>query len=129
MIHLVDSSGWIEYFADGPHAAQFEPLLQDTANLLVPTVVLFEVKKYFFRNSASMVPVVAATMEEALVVDLTPDVATLAAKLSIRHGLHLADSVIFATKTVRRATLWTLDQHFEKLAGPDVRYIRPSKRK
>ena len=34
-MNLVDSSGWLEYFADGKNAHFFAPPIQDTKNLAV----------------------------------------------------------------------------------------------
>jgi hypothetical protein len=44
-MNVVDSCGWLEYFADGQNAAFFAPVIEDTASLIVPTVSLFEVFK------------------------------------------------------------------------------------
>lgn len=37
-MNLVDSSGWLEYFADGPNAEFFAPPIEDAANLIVPSI-------------------------------------------------------------------------------------------
>jgi len=42
---LVDSSGWIEYFGDGPKAEAFVPYLQKEESLLLPTIVIYEVQR------------------------------------------------------------------------------------
>ena len=44
-MNLVDSSGWLEYFADGPNATFFAPAIEKAAELVVPTIVMFEVYK------------------------------------------------------------------------------------
>jgi hypothetical protein len=44
-MNVVDSSAWLEYFADGPNAADFAPVIADPENLLVPSITLFEVFK------------------------------------------------------------------------------------
>jgi hypothetical protein len=43
---VLDSSGWIEYFKEGENVAFFTPPIYDVANLLVPTIVMYEVFKY-----------------------------------------------------------------------------------
>jgi hypothetical protein len=45
-VNVVDSSGWIEFALDGPNAGIFEPPLPDTANLVVPSISVFEVYRY-----------------------------------------------------------------------------------
>jgi hypothetical protein len=41
-MNLVDSSGWLEYFADGRNAAFFAPALEDTENLVVSTINIYD---------------------------------------------------------------------------------------
>jgi len=43
--HVVDSSAWLAYFADGPSAEHFAPIIEKPEALLVPTITLFEVFK------------------------------------------------------------------------------------
>ena len=45
-MNVVDSSGWLEYFADGPNAAFFAAALGDTADLIVPVITVYEVFKH-----------------------------------------------------------------------------------
>ena len=42
-MNVVDSSGWLEYFADGPNAGFFAPPILDRAKLIVPSLSLHEV--------------------------------------------------------------------------------------
>ena len=44
-MNIVDSSGWLEYFADGPNASFFSRPLEETADLVVPTITIYEVFK------------------------------------------------------------------------------------
>ena len=41
--NVVDSSGWLEYFADGPNADFFEAPVEDASSLVVPTISVYEV--------------------------------------------------------------------------------------
>ena len=45
-MNVVDSSGWLEYLADGRHAAFFAPAIRDSERLIVPTICLYEVFKH-----------------------------------------------------------------------------------
>ena len=47
---VVDSSGWIEHFADGPLAAGFTPFLSDPDKIVTPTLVLYEVYRWARRH-------------------------------------------------------------------------------
>jgi predicted nucleic acid-binding protein len=60
---------------------------------------------------------VIAVMEQAKVVDLDRATALEAARLSIQHGIAMADSVMLATAHRHRATLWTQDSDLDGLPG------------
>ncbi len=55
-MNLVDSCGWLEYFADGPNADFYAPALEDPGALLVPSICLVEVFKPFCSNGERMRP-------------------------------------------------------------------------
>ncbi len=121
-MNLVDSSGWLEFFADGPNAEDFAPPLEDPGELIVPTVVLYEVFKAVLRQRGEEEALQAvASMMQGRVVDLTAEIALEAARLSHQLKIPMADSVILATARRFGATLWTQDAHFQGLEG--VRYI------
>lgn len=42
-MNVVDSSAWLEYFADGPNARFFAAAIVDEKNLAVPTICIAEV--------------------------------------------------------------------------------------
>jgi hypothetical protein len=42
-MNLVDSSGWLEYFADGKNSDFFAPVIEDPDNLIVSTINIYEV--------------------------------------------------------------------------------------
>ncbi len=121
-MNVVDSSGWLEYFADGPNAGAFAPVIEDTAALVVPSLSLYEVFKRVFQQRGEGDALQAvAVMLQGQVVDLDLDLALSAAKLSIERKLPMADSVMLATARMVDATLWTQDGDFEGVPG--VRYI------
>jgi predicted nucleic acid-binding protein len=124
-VNVVDSSAWLEYFANGPNAAFFAKALEDTRRLVVPTLCLFEVfKKIHQGRGENDALQAAASMKQGLVVDLDAPLALAAARLSIEHRLPLADSVVLAASRSFNATLWTQDSDFKAI--PNVRY-RPRK--
>lgn len=125
-MNLVDSSGWLEYFSDGPNAQDFADPIERTAELVVPTVCLYEVFKKILRERNERDAFTAVgVMQQGKVVDLTPTLALNAAKLGVEHRLPFADSVILATARAFDAVLWTQDEHFEGLIG--VRYFETSR--
>lgn len=117
-MNLVDSSAWLEYFADGPNTCHFAPVVKVSDQLVVPTVTLYEVCKVVLRESNENAALQAcAAMQKGLVIDLDARLALAASKLSLRHALPMADAVILATAREHGATLWTQDAHFKEIAG------------
>lgn len=121
-MNVVDSSGWLEYLADGRQAAFFAPALRDSERLIVPTICLYEVFKHLSLQRGEDAALEAVgVLYSGQVVDVTAEIALYAAQLSIEHKLAMADSLILATARLYHATLWTQDRHLEGLAG--VEYI------
>lgn len=117
-MNVVDSSGWLEYFADGPNAAHFAAPLVDIPALIVPTITLYEVFKVVCRQRGEDAALQAvALMQQGTVIDLTPALATLAAKTSLDLNLPMADSIILCTARLHEAILWTQDEHFATIPG------------
>jgi len=117
-MNVVDSSGWLEYFADGPNATAFAKPIEATRSLIVPTLSLFEVfKRVTQQRSEDDALRAIAVMEQGKVVDLDRATALEAARLSIQHGIAMAGSVMLATAHRHRATLWTQDSDFDGLQG------------
>ena len=121
-MNLVDSSGWLEYFAEGKNAEFFVPAIQDTKNLLVSTVNIYEVfKKVSQERDENAALQAVAIMQQGRVIDLNIPLALSSAKLSRELNLPMAGSMILATARSFKATLWTQDLHFSNI--PDVKYI------
>jgi len=121
-MNVVDSSGWLEYFGGAANGAAFAPATQATAELVVPTITMFEVfKRVLAQRGEDAALSAIGWMALGRVADLTQEIAISAAALSLQHRLPLADSVILATAYAYGATLWTQDEHFRGLPG--VRYI------
>lgn len=120
-MNVVDSSGWLEYFADGPNADFFAPAIEKTSEPIVPTLSLYEVFKRVLpqRGEGDALQAVAV-MIQGTVVDLDMDLALSAAKLSADLQLPMADSVMLATAQSQQAILWTQDADFDGIKG--VRY-------
>ena len=121
-MNIIDSSGWLEYFADGPNASFFSRPLQKTTDLVVPTITIYEVFKIVLRqrNESDALQSVAL-MQQGAVVDLTSSISILAARMSIENHLPMADSIVLATAQVYGAVIWTQDSDFKEIGG--VQYI------
>ena len=121
-MNIVDSSGWLEYFADGPNADFFAPAIENISELVVPTISIYEVFKRVLqqRGEGDALQAIAVLMQGD-VTGLSAELALDAAKTSTEYGLPMADSIMLATARAYNATLWTQDVDFEGLEG--VRYV------
>jgi len=121
-VNVVDSSGWLEFFAAGPNASSFAHPIQDVRHLLVPAVTLTEVFKRILqqRDEPSALEAVGHMMQGE-VVPLTSELALEAGRLGHSLKIPLADSLILATARQYDAILWTQDADFRTIPG--VRYI------
>jgi toxin FitB len=121
-LKVVDSSGWLEFFADGPNAGFFARPITDTGRLVVPTISLLEVFKRVLQQRGENAALLAvAHMRQGHVVDLDAEIALAAAHIGVSKKLPLADSVMLATARRYGATLWTQDADFAAIEG--VRYV------
>ena len=120
-MNVVDSSAWLEYFADGPNAGFFSRPIERPEELVVPSLTIYDVFKRVLqqRDEGDALRAVAL-MQQGRVVDLDGRLAVAAARVSIETRLPLADSVVLATARLHDATLWSQDADFERLPG--VRY-------
>ena len=113
---VVDSSGWIELFTNGPLADQFMAVLDAEAALVVPAISILEVFKWVLReHSEAQAIQAAAVMQRGLVVDLDSRLAIASAQLSHALRLPMADSIILATARSHQARLYTMDSDFQGL--------------
>ncbi len=127
-MNIVDSSGWLEFFADGPNAPFFAPPIQKPSELLVPTVSIYEVFKRILQQKEETDALRAvAAMQQGSVVPLDEGLALSAARLSIEAKLPMADSIMLAAARTAGATLWTQDRDFKDVEG--VRYIEGFKQR
>ncbi len=119
---ILDSSAWLECLEDGPNTIHFGPILHKLPDLLIPSVVITEVRKVALKQrSREAADAVTNAMRSGIVVVIGEEIATAAADLFIQYKLPLADSLIYAATLATGATLWTQDSHFEGL--PHVRYF------
>lgn len=119
---ILDSSAWCECLDQGPNTKHFRPILLKLPELIVPTVVITEVRKIALqKRGQAKADEVTLSMRSGIVVGIDEEIAVAAADLFIKHKLPLADSLIYAITLAHKATLWTQDDDFEGL--PHVRYF------
>ena len=124
--NILDSSAWIECLDDGPNTPKFRPLLLKLPELLIPAIVITEVRKVVLKQrTRQAADEVTHAMRSGIVIPIDAEIASRAADLFIEHQLPLADSLIYATALIHKATLWTQDDDFKSL--PQVRYFPKTK--
>lgn len=121
-MNVLDSSGWIELFREGPNADFFQPIAQQKTELIVPTIVIYEVyRQALVQYDEAHANAFAGAMVAGQVVDLDANLATSAATLAHEHKLAMADAIILATAQRFDATVWTQDADFESIPGVQYR--------
>ena len=119
---VIDSSGWLEFLTDGPVADEYAKYLRKTAEVVTPTIVIYEVYKRAKRvlGEEEAIDAVAA-MQKTRVMPLTDELALIAADLSLLHKLPMADAIVLATAQAHDADVVTSDADFKDL--PRVIYV------
>lgn len=118
---LIDSSGWLEYLTADEKAALFAPYLEPKRHVVVPTIVIFEVRKILLlRRSKAIADEFVGEALGREVADLDSKISLAAAELGIRHQLPMADAIIYATALAYQAELITTDAHFSGLPGVTI---------
>lgn len=121
-MNVVDTSGWLEYFAKGANASFFVPVIKATEILVVPTICMYEVfKRLLTQRGEEDALQAAGIMSLGILADLTREIAVDAAHISFELQIAMADSIILATTRAHQATLWTQDADFKGMEG--VQYI------
>jgi len=117
-MNIVDSSGWLSYFADEPSAIHFQLPLCETATLVVPVITIYEVSKVLLRESGENEALQAVSaMQKGMLIDLTTKLALASSILSLQYRLPMADSIILATAQGCGGTIWTQDIDFKGIPG------------
>jgi predicted nucleic acid-binding protein len=125
-MNVVDSSGWIEFFTDGPLAREYAKYLSKPSEVLVPSIVLYEVyKKIKGEKNEELALMAASTMMASRIIPLTEDLSLVAADISLSHKLAMADAIVYASASQEGVKLVTSDKDLQGL--PEVIYYSKSK--
>jgi predicted nucleic acid-binding protein len=117
-MRVIDTSIWIEIYLGSELGRKHLPLLSAPEEIVVPTIIQYEIFKWLSRERTVEEATLAITFTgECHVLELTTELAILAAELSAVHKLHTTDAIIFATAQLIEAPLVTCDAHFEGLPG------------
>ncbi len=117
-MRVIDSSGWLEFFVDGPLAGKYGNYLSKAGKIVTPTIVLYEVYKKIRRErSEEEALMAAAQIQKTHLVPLTESIALAAADISLEYRLAMADSIVYATALSHRAQLISSDADFARLSN------------
>jgi predicted nucleic acid-binding protein len=123
----LDSSAWIEIAHNGTNAANFLKAAGDISRVIVSTITLYEVWKYTVTHAdEARAQHLMDLLQQGIVIGPDSEISIFAAKISARHKLAMADSLIYATSLTHNATLWTQDKDFSLL--PHIKYLAKSKK-
>ncbi len=120
-LNVVDSCGWLEYFANGPNADFFAPAIEAEKKLIVPHVVVFEVTRRLAHQRGEPAARQAMVfLEKGRLVGLDANGLCSAALAAQQHRLAMADAMIWQTAIGCGAHIYTQDADFLDL--PQVLY-------
>jgi toxin FitB len=120
---VIDSSGWIEFAADGPLADRYQAHLKVPSQIITPSIVVYEVYKRLKRDaSEAAADAIIAEMGKTRIIPLDDQLAIRSAEASLAFKLPMADAIVYATAQAHRATLITSDADFKDL--PEVLYLK-----
>ena len=125
---LIDSYGWIEYFANGPLAESYATFIEEAnaENTVTPTIVIYEVYKRIKSVKGEQKALEAyAQMSRTKIVELTSSLSLKAADTSITLDLGMVDSIVVATAKAYNAEIVTSDEHLKSLEK--VKFIQQAK--
>lgn len=128
-MNLVDASGWLEYFTDGPDAAFIAQTLQETDGLVVPVVTILEVFERICRQHGEGEALqAAAAMQQGVVVPLDTSLALEGGRLAVEHRVSPAAGAVLAAAARHDARVWTLDANLRHVPGVRYRASTPGRR-
>ena len=120
-MHCVDSSGWIEFFLGSTAGRTFKPIIEQTDQLIVPSLSFFEVHRFLSRTAnAAQRETCLDIMRRGKVVELTAQRAIAASDTAQKHRLAMADALMYSIAREFNATFWTQDVDYKDL--PSVSY-------
>jgi len=117
---LIDSYGWIEYFAEGPLADNYATIIEkaNADNTITPTIVIYEVYKKIKSTKHEQKALEAyAQISRTKIIALTSPLSLQAADISLTTNLGMSDSIIVATAKAYNAEIITSDEHLKNIKG------------
>ncbi|MBL4903340.1 type II toxin-antitoxin system VapC family toxin [Desulfocapsa sp. AH-315-G09] len=107
---IVDSCGWLEWFADGELADQYHEYLAAADNILMPAIIIYEVYKILKRELNEEKALLAVGyMKKCQLIPFDDNLALTAADIALRENLAMADAIIVATAQAHNCRIISSD--------------------
>lgn len=114
---IVDSSGWLEYITADTKADLFAAYLESDRPILVPSIVLYEVRKVLLLRQKTLADLFVSEALRRTIISIDQEIALGAATVSIQYRLPMADALLLAIANREKAEFVTSDAHFKDLPG------------
>ena len=124
MKYVIDSYAWLAYFMGTEAGEKAKHLIESSEEKITPTICLAEVyektlkvqgielaekQRTFIKEKSSL-----AQLDELIAVEAAKTQCKMKKEIS---GWGLADSIVYATGSIKKADVVTGDEHFKKLKG------------
>ncbi len=121
MKYVIDSYAWIEYFMGTKNGEKVKPIIEGQDEKITPTICLAEIYSKTLRveNQELAEKQRSFIKEKSVLAPLDEQTALESARVLNRlkkeiNGWGLADSIVYATGTIKKAEIVTGDEHFRK---------------
>lgn len=112
--NIVDSEGWLEYFADGELAEKFGEAITNTEKLIVPAPIITNVFRSLLQQTTASIALQAvAHMQLGKCVDLDSQIAMSAARFGVKNTLDSDELYLLAFAKKFECTIWTNNPKLE----------------
>lgn len=112
--NLVDSQGWLEFFADGELAEKFSEAIIDIKKLIVPAPIITTVfRSLLQQTSASIALQAIAHMQLGKCVSLDSQIAMTAARFGVKNTLDSDELYLLAFAKKYNCIIWTNNPKLE----------------
>jgi len=124
MKYVIDSYAWLDYFMGTKAGEKIKEVIENSEEKITPTICLAEVysktlkvegleqaekQKRFIKERSAL-----AHLDELIAIESAKQNVQLKKEIA---GWELADSIVYATALVKKASVVTGDEHFRKLAN------------
>ncbi len=116
---VFDTYAWIEYFRGTEEGRAAKMYVESNDEIAVSSLCLAEIRIKYGREGHDAADKLRFILSRSIVVDVTGEIALLAAEQRLKHGLYIVDALMYATALRFNSKLLTGDRHFQKLENAE----------